>query len=361
VTDQPKTFPSIHGRCPACRGDSLFIGTGGWVTCSRLDCPNPSAADELLHGDHVTAATPLVCSDERHTAKVADLEQQLARLHEGEEPGADPVFEPTPGQWIHQFNQATAAKRLEVVGQLLDTAWRAWACTMNLHEERIHDGRHAEMALNEVRHVVADMEATTGARTWAGWLRDAMKRGPEVCLLCATEQKTEPDADPFSYEERERTGRNAGLLTGDETAALRVDLPGPAATQATEPIDTAHRYCILCGTRFQPGHTCDPAGLRKVYGSLVDRAERKHERAEQLAATLREVLDTFTTARRDDGVIAGYFLEGAIHPDDFDRWRARLPERVCTCGEPTGDDEHDTEVRAGWLHSRSCAAVKEQP
>jgi hypothetical protein len=244
VTDQPKTFPSIHGRCPACRGDSLFIGTGGWVTCSRLDCPNPSAADELLHGDHVTAGTPLVCSDERHTAKVTALEAELARLHEGEEPGADPVFEPTPGQWIHQFNQATAAKRLEVVGQLLDTAWRAWACTMNLHEERIHDGRHAEMALNEVRHVVADMEATTGARTWAGWLRDAMKRGPEHCLLCATRQKTAPVS------------------------------PGPAATQATEPDKAAidrvralHRRnentgeCEYCSARDYPTyavpHPCD--------------------------------------------------------------------------------------------------------
>lgn len=47
---------------------------------------------------------------------------------------------------------------------------------------------------------------------------------------------------------------------------------------------------------------------------------------EQLAATLREVLDAFTTVRRDDGVIAGYLLEGAIRPDDMDRWRAGLPK-----------------------------------
>lgn len=41
----------IQGRCPACRATSLFIGTGGHVTCSRIECPNPSAADELLHGE----------------------------------------------------------------------------------------------------------------------------------------------------------------------------------------------------------------------------------------------------------------------------------------------------------------------
>jgi hypothetical protein len=180
-------------------------------------------------------------------------ETELAQLHEGEEPGANPVFEPTPGQWIHQFNQATAAKRLEVVGQLLDTAWRAWACTMNLHEERIHDGRHAEMALNEVRDVVTDMEATTGARTWAGWLRDAMRRGPEHCLLCVTEQKTEPASDPAATEaaiarvrslaalwakRTDQLKRASQLVTAalnDEPLALAgLAAPGPAATQATD-------------------------------------------------------------------------------------------------------------------------------
>jgi hypothetical protein len=28
----------------------LFLGEGGYVTCSRVDCLAPSAADELLHG-----------------------------------------------------------------------------------------------------------------------------------------------------------------------------------------------------------------------------------------------------------------------------------------------------------------------
>lgn len=43
--------PLVQGRCPACRGASLFLGSGGYVTCARLDCPNPSAADQLLHGE----------------------------------------------------------------------------------------------------------------------------------------------------------------------------------------------------------------------------------------------------------------------------------------------------------------------
>lgn len=39
----------VQGRCPACHRNTLFLGNGGHVTCSRLECPNPCAADELLH------------------------------------------------------------------------------------------------------------------------------------------------------------------------------------------------------------------------------------------------------------------------------------------------------------------------
>jgi hypothetical protein len=29
-------------------GPTLFLGTGGHVTCSWIDCPNPSAVDQIL-------------------------------------------------------------------------------------------------------------------------------------------------------------------------------------------------------------------------------------------------------------------------------------------------------------------------
>jgi hypothetical protein len=37
----------IAGKCPMGCGDSLFVGAGGHITCSWIECPNPSAADEL--------------------------------------------------------------------------------------------------------------------------------------------------------------------------------------------------------------------------------------------------------------------------------------------------------------------------
>lgn len=50
--------PIVQGRCPACRGASLFLGSGGHVTCARLDCPDPCAADNWLHGEQPARTTP---------------------------------------------------------------------------------------------------------------------------------------------------------------------------------------------------------------------------------------------------------------------------------------------------------------
>jgi hypothetical protein len=41
-------------------GETLFLGSGGHVTCSFVDCPDPSAADTVLHEretEHVVVFT----------------------------------------------------------------------------------------------------------------------------------------------------------------------------------------------------------------------------------------------------------------------------------------------------------------
>ncbi|MFE2017569.1 hypothetical protein ACFW9O_05865 [Streptomyces sp. NPDC059499] len=38
----------VRGCCPACGQPSLFLGAGGYVTCRRLECPQPDAASTLL-------------------------------------------------------------------------------------------------------------------------------------------------------------------------------------------------------------------------------------------------------------------------------------------------------------------------
>lgn len=39
---------NIQGRCPACHGESLFLADGNYVTCARLECPDPEAATRIL-------------------------------------------------------------------------------------------------------------------------------------------------------------------------------------------------------------------------------------------------------------------------------------------------------------------------
>ncbi len=43
----------VKGRCPACgRTGYLFVGSGGYVTCSIVECPDPGLAADLLMGNH---------------------------------------------------------------------------------------------------------------------------------------------------------------------------------------------------------------------------------------------------------------------------------------------------------------------
>lgn len=39
---------AVVGRCPMGCGETLFVGSGGYVTCSYLPCPDPCRASEML-------------------------------------------------------------------------------------------------------------------------------------------------------------------------------------------------------------------------------------------------------------------------------------------------------------------------
>jgi uncharacterized protein DUF6085 len=43
-----RTFKSVRGECPMGCGRTLFLGEGGYVTCSYAFCPDPGAATRLL-------------------------------------------------------------------------------------------------------------------------------------------------------------------------------------------------------------------------------------------------------------------------------------------------------------------------
>jgi len=236
--------------------------------------------------------------DQMTSDELDALYDERDALRAGEEPGGTPLTEPTPGQWLWQFNRVTAEQRLNVITALLRDSSRGRDCFFLGHQMRLDEGRAAWVAVARVRDVIADMEQITGARHWARILRTAIG---EPTPGSAAGQVTDRDRTTNHPEVQGRCpacrGNYLFLGSGGHVTCSLIGCPNPNAADELlystnpigrhpEPIDTAHRYCILCGNQVQPGHTCDPAGLRHVYGSLVQRAERKHEQAEQLAATL---------------------------------------------------------------------------
>ncbi len=38
----------VQGFCPVCGSESLFLGSGGYVTCGWIECKRPTAVSDLL-------------------------------------------------------------------------------------------------------------------------------------------------------------------------------------------------------------------------------------------------------------------------------------------------------------------------
>ncbi len=67
------TFPHVQGRCPACTRPGLFLGSGGYVTCSHANCTGPDAATALLNeADTLSRA-------QQRTARSAEAYDNLRR------------------------------------------------------------------------------------------------------------------------------------------------------------------------------------------------------------------------------------------------------------------------------------------
>jgi hypothetical protein len=71
-------FTNVQGRCPACGWTTLFLGDGGYVTCSRADCPQPDAASTLLERDPRMTAHDTVGAVAR--PQLHDAIRALARM-----------------------------------------------------------------------------------------------------------------------------------------------------------------------------------------------------------------------------------------------------------------------------------------
>jgi hypothetical protein len=122
------------------------------------------------------------------------LYNELDRLHAGEEPITDQLAEPTPGEWLWQFNRVTADHRRNVIRALLRDSTRGRDCFLMNHEKRLADERKAWVIVARIRDVVADMESITGARHWARILRKVVDEPAEQPA------RTTPNNPPTSKE-----------------------------------------------------------------------------------------------------------------------------------------------------------------
>ena len=85
----------INMRCPSCTGKAIFIGTGGYLTCSHIDCPEPDVARKVkqLEAEKAQAGASL----DEYNRMYAKLEAENQRLRELITRSCYYTVEPTEG------------------------------------------------------------------------------------------------------------------------------------------------------------------------------------------------------------------------------------------------------------------------
>jgi hypothetical protein len=151
-------FPRVAGRCPACRGSSLFLAEAGHVTCSRLDCPDPCAADDLLHADQPEPDEP-----------VADVLAAFERGPHGVTAPPPPRVEASGVKLDEPSGQRTAAAAAQDLGR--------YAGALDARSTQLYDAlaERDRQRSDSVRRLRAELATTRGAAAaaGAGWDREA--------------------------------------------------------------------------------------------------------------------------------------------------------------------------------------------
>ncbi|WP_328434532.1 hypothetical protein [Streptomyces sp. NBC_00425] len=76
-------YPDVQGHCPACGSETLVLGDGGHVQCTRLECPDKTAASSLL-GDPPNpgfACRRTACTAALNDLAVASAAYEVVRSH----------------------------------------------------------------------------------------------------------------------------------------------------------------------------------------------------------------------------------------------------------------------------------------
>jgi hypothetical protein len=140
--------PHVQGHCPACGTTGLFLGNGGYVTCSRVDCPEPDAASTVL--ERPPAASEAQQPD---TGTLAAIFEGFGLLLAT---SSRDWSEYAPDAWLYAV----------ILG---------WDCEATEHDELCTHGAMEEM---QQRHGWSD-EAVAKARRYRTVVRSLTERAPE--------------------------------------------------------------------------------------------------------------------------------------------------------------------------------------
>ncbi|MGC4925524.1 DUF6085 family protein [Streptomyces sp. DT117] len=168
----------VQGRCPACGAASLFLGEGGHVTCSRIDCPAPDAADDMLSQGVAMLHRVAVLASELFTTGTPGPERETARkflaaLQRKEPRLLDCGFcYEEQGEEVHPHPEcpigSSARQQPPVVATARIHMGVTTPATTNLPEferaQAVARAERAEATIRRVRDASAYIRATT--RTW---------------------------------------------------------------------------------------------------------------------------------------------------------------------------------------------------
>lgn len=87
----------IYGYCPMGCGETLFLGSGGYVTCGRFECPRPNAVEKILEDretEHVVTFSSSAFTVRHPLRERLDDALMECQLHEHIASLAGPPVEP---------------------------------------------------------------------------------------------------------------------------------------------------------------------------------------------------------------------------------------------------------------------------
>jgi hypothetical protein len=72
--------PDVRGHCPMGCGQTLFLGSGGYITCRNLGCPEPDAVVQLLEVPPETGHIVVFSGDDTFTIQHPVIERLKGEL-----------------------------------------------------------------------------------------------------------------------------------------------------------------------------------------------------------------------------------------------------------------------------------------